>query len=76
MKDILRDSRNDGLKFNKSILRSIERLEGMKALMATWEAVKDDSREHVEYLQHLRKQTTTLRQQLKVKGVSFGEGDE
>lgn len=74
-----RDSYADGLRFNASIARSIERYEGKMALMATWEAAhagRDLGEEDLQYLQHLRKEATKLRAQLKVKGVYFGDGDD
>ena len=75
-----RDSYADGLRFNKSIERSVQRYEGKLALMATWEAVHagaaNITEEDLQYLQHLRKEATKLRAQLKVKGVFFGDGDD
>jgi hypothetical protein len=57
----------DQLRYSESILRTIERLEGKMALMATWE----QSGGNKAYLQELRRETTKLRSQLKVKGVLF-----
>lgn len=58
--------------FKTSIIRTIERYEGKMALMATWAQAGGDD----DYLQQLRKEATKLRDQLRVKGVLFGDVDE
>lgn len=55
-----------------SVLRVIERYETKRALMATWSAAGTDD----EYVAQLRRETTKLRDQLRVKGVLFGDVDE
>ena len=73
-----RDSYAEGRRFNASVARSIERYEGKLALMATWETrvAATGATDDLLYLQHLRKEATKLRAQLKVKGVYFGDGDD
>jgi hypothetical protein len=59
-------------KRSASILRTIERYETKRALMATWSAAGTDE----EYVAQLRRETTKLRDQLRVKGVLFEDDDE
>ena len=69
----LRDTNLDRKKHNKSVARTVERYEGKRALMASWEAAGTCEK---EYLQQLRAETTKLRAQLRVKGVIFGDDGE
>ena len=61
-------------RFEERLARTTQRYEGKLALMATWEQAGGVEK-HMQ-LQHLRRETGKLRQQLKAKGALFGDEDE
>lgn len=67
------DTNESRIKFQRGVGRSIERYQGKLALLHTWQTVDGASK---EYLQHLRREAGKLRDQLRVKGVIFGDVDE
>jgi hypothetical protein len=65
----MHDSNPDG-RMRPSVVRTLARFEMKLALMQMWEERDPD------YAAQLRREATKLRNQLRIKGVMFGDDDE
>jgi hypothetical protein len=64
-----RDSNTERKRSRESVKRTLDRFEMKRSLMRMWEANGGDP----DYVMQLRRQTTKLRAELRIKGVIFDD---